>query len=116
MLFFLMAISLPGWTDYPVTELRVGDSLRLYHVDDSQERRCWIVINTPLATVNLSDNNLSVTDVLAADLLSALSNETVMNRIYCAIGTVHIDIHMLRNVKKMTLLIQMDTIFLVVVS
>ncbi len=39
-----------------------------------------------------------------------------MNRIYCAIGTVHIDIHMLRNVKKMTLLIQMDTIFLVVVS
>ncbi|EIO29326.1 sepQ family protein [Escherichia coli PA39] len=80
--------------------MRVGDSLRLYHVDDSQERRCWIVINTPLATVNLSDNNLSVTDVLAADLLSALSNETVMNRIYCAIGTVHIDIHMLRNVKK----------------
>lgn len=59
MLFFDGYI-VPGWTDYPVTELRVGDSLRLYHVDDSQERRCWIVINTPLATVNLSDNNLSV--------------------------------------------------------
>lgn len=90
----------PGWTDYPVTELRVGDSLRLYHVDDSQERRCWIVINNPLATVKLSDNNLSVTDVLAADPLCTISSETVMNRIYCVIGTVHIDIHMLRNVQK----------------
>lgn len=28
----------PGWTDYPVTALNVGDSLRLYHVDDSQEK------------------------------------------------------------------------------
>ncbi|MCV5137911.1 type III secretion system protein SepQ, partial [Escherichia coli] len=34
----------PGWTDYPVTELTVGDSLRLYHVDDSKERECWLVI------------------------------------------------------------------------
>lgn len=98
--FFFDGYIVPGWTDYPVTALNVGDSLRLYHVDDSQERKCWLVINNPLATVKLSDNNLSVTDILTADLLCTLSNDTVMNRIYCAIGTVRIDIHMLRNIKK----------------
>ncbi|CBG89722.1 type III secretion system protein SepQ [Citrobacter rodentium] len=90
----------PGWTDYPITKLSIGDSLRLYHVDDSQERKCWLVINNPLATVKLSDNNLSVTDVQAADPLCIISNETVMNRIYCAIGTINVDIHKLRNLKK----------------
>ncbi|EIG1694996.1 TPA: type III secretion system protein SepQ [Escherichia coli] len=90
----------PGWTDYPVTELTVGDSLRLYHVDDSKERECWLVINNPLATVKLCDNNLFIADVQAADLLCTISNEAVMDRIYCVIGTIHVDIHMLHNAKK----------------
>lgn len=49
----------------------------------------------------------------AADLLCTISNEAVMDRIYCVIGTIHVDIHMLRNAKKMTLSIQLDIIFLV---
>lgn len=36
-----------------------------------------------------------------------------MDRIYCVIGTIHVDIHMLRNAKKDDIIDSTDIIFLV---
>lgn len=77
-----------GWSDYQVSQLNVGEALKIYYVDDTNRNSCWLTINNPIAQVQLNGDSLYFSHVYEQGLLAMIESDGEKNRIYCVIGTI----------------------------
>ncbi|EHI7784256.1 type III secretion system protein SepQ [Salmonella enterica] len=84
-----------GWSDYQVSQLNVGEALKIYYVDDTNRNSCWLTINNPVAQVQLNGDSLYFSHVYEQGLLAMLESDSEKNRIYCVIGTISLNLNLL---------------------
>lgn len=84
-----------GWSDYQVSQLNVGEALKIYYVDDTNRNSCWLTINNPVAQVQLNGDSLYFSHVYEQGLLAMLESDGEKNRIYCVIGTISLNLNLL---------------------
>ncbi|EHL3468366.1 hypothetical protein LAN87_002005 [Salmonella enterica] len=84
-----------GWSDYQVSQLNVGEALKIYYVDDTNRNSCWLTINNPVAQVQLNDGSLYFSHVYEQGLLAMIESDGEKNRIYCVTGTISLNLNLL---------------------
>ncbi|WP_218201249.1 type III secretion system protein SepQ [Salmonella enterica] len=84
-----------GWSDYQVSQLNVGEALKIYYVDDTNRNSCWLTINNPVAQVQLNGDSLYFSHVYEQGLLAMIESDSEKNRIYCVIGTISLNLNLL---------------------
>lgn len=84
-----------GWSDYQVSQLNVGEALKIYYVDDTNRNSCWLTINNPIAQVQLNGDSLYFSHVYEQGLLAMIESDGEKNRIYCVIGTISLNLNLL---------------------
>ncbi|EBC1394876.1 hypothetical protein CU829_22125 [Salmonella enterica] len=84
-----------GWSDYQVSQLIVGEALKIYYVDDTNRNSCWLTINNPVAQVQLNDGSLYFSHVYEQGLLAMIESDGEKNRIYCVTGTISLNLNLL---------------------
>lgn len=87
-----------GWSDYQVSRLNVGDALKIYYADNSNNKNCWLVINNPVAQLQLDDDSLYFSHLYEPGPLAMIESECVEHRIYCVIGTINLNLNILEDV------------------